>query len=164
MLRQERRSTCPYDPLARGSTFRLSHDWGNQLRVMEQARALSRRSPRLPRRREARGFEPSILHPLAKLLEPVRNEDEPLGLRILAHRPRRSGDVLRDHQTARCSTTAVAHSAWRSRLQPCLHSPCCPPPMLSLVQEQAVIITGIRAGTASDCYACAVGRTMPTED
>ena len=25
MLRQERRSTCPYDPLARGSTFRLSH-------------------------------------------------------------------------------------------------------------------------------------------
>jgi len=36
--------------------------------------------------------------------------------------------------------------------------------MLSLVQEQAVIITGIRAGTASDCYACAVGRTMPTEE
>ena len=39
-----------------------------------------------------------------------------------------------------------------------------PPPMLSLIQEKAVIITGIRAGTASDCYACAVGRTIPTED
>ena len=36
--------------------------------------------------------------------------------------------------------------------------------MLSLIQEQAVIITGIRAGTASDCYACAVRQTMPTED
>ena len=40
----------------------------------------------------------------------------------------------------------------------------CPPPMLSLVQEQVVIITGLRAGTASDRYACAVGRTMPTEE
>jgi len=36
--------------------------------------------------------------------------------------------------------------------------------MLSLVQEQAVIITRIRAGTASDCYAYAGRRTMPTED
>ena len=60
------------------------------------------------------------------------------------------------------SFTLHVHAA--DGLQPCLHSPCCPPPMLSLVQEKAVIITGIRAGTASDCYACAVGRTMPTED
>ena len=35
----------------------------------------SLRSPRLPRRREARGPEPSIPHPLAKLLEEVQDHD-----------------------------------------------------------------------------------------
>ena len=47
------------------------------------AKLLVRRSPRLPRRREARGSEPSIAHLLAKLLKEVLDQDESLlSLRI----------------------------------------------------------------------------------
>ena len=43
----------------------------------------SSRSPRLPRRREATESELSIWHQaLAKLLEPVGDDDEPLGCRV----------------------------------------------------------------------------------
>ena len=48
----------------------------------------TRRSPRLPRRREARGSEPSITHPLAKLLEPFHEQVDSASVN-----PSRSPDV-----------------------------------------------------------------------
>ena len=55
----------------------LSYDCGETA-----SSPLCRRSPGLPRRREARGSEPSIAHPLAKHREPVGHDVnvlEPLG-------------------------------------------------------------------------------------
>ena len=48
----------------------LMHTGAREQVVAEQ---VYRRSPRLPRRREARGSESSIPHPFAKLLEPVHD-------------------------------------------------------------------------------------------